>query len=203
MKVEIYNNSRCIQFVFDGTPIGLNKQQIIAIEVLTNDKVKISTVEGASRQICINAADVAAPNRYANAIDLHAMLSDLWVKGLDCCNETKARMDKQLTELNNIRLLLVDIKEQLKPVPQTDVFAAPRVTDDSQPNILFSGYAATATAVSDPGWAIKQTISRNNQTVELWSNGSKALNSVWDDRYNVDYLPLAVPKVVTATTATT
>ncbi|GAA4468461.1 hypothetical protein GCM10023093_26090 [Nemorincola caseinilytica] len=203
MKVEIYNNSRCIQFVFDGTPIALNKQQIIAIEVLTNDKVKISTVEGASRQIYISAADVAAPNRFANAIDLHAMLSDLWVKGLDCCNETKARMDKQLIELNNIRLLLGDIKEQLKPAPQTDVFAAPRITDDSQPNILFSGFAATATAASDPGWAIKQTISQNNQIIELWSNGSKALASVWSDRYNVNYLPLATPKIVsTAATST-
>lgn len=195
MTVEIYNNSRCIKLVLDNRLVAINKQQIKTMNTIDGDKVEIDIGEGPLKQIYIRASEVTIPNTFANSTDLLNYFVDLWVKGLDCCNDTKAKMDEQTARLGDIKMLLQDIKAELAPVqpppPPPDIFAAPRLTDETQPGIVYNGYAVLGTQTDAAAWAIKQTINQNGNAIELWSNGNKVLDNVWDNRHNINYLPLA------------
>ena len=194
MKVEIYNNSRCIKLVLDNRLVAINKQQIKTMNTIDGDKVEIDIGEGPMKLIYIRSSEVTIPNAFASATDLLNYFVDLWVKGLDCCNDTKAKMDEQTARLGDIKTLLQDIKAELKPVqppPPPDIFTTPLQVDNTQPGIVYNGYAAQGTQTDAVAWAIKQTINQNGNAIELWSNGNKLLNNVWVNRANINYLPLA------------
>jgi hypothetical protein len=193
MQTEIYSNSRCIKIVLDGRLVAVNKQQIKTMNTLDGDKVQIDIGEGPLKQIYLRASEVTIPSTFASSAELLDTLVDFWVKGLDCCADTKAKMDRQITELVNINAVLLDIRAGLNPVsPPADIFAAPLQTDNEQPGVVYEGFAAQGTTLESAGWAIRQTVNQNNQTVQLWSNGTKSLDNIWIDRANISYLPLIV-----------
>jgi len=71
--------------------------------------------------------------------------------------------------------------------------------DESVPMVVYNGFAVSATpagpATLDPVWAIQRvTASRGGAYTYEWANGNQQFTNIWDDRYNLNYLPLvAVP----------
>lgn len=60
---------------------------------------------------------------------------------------------------------------------------------DGSGNMIYTGWAQTGTASSDPNWRImQQTFNGTNQMTDIkWPNGSTSYNFIWDSRSSYSY----------------
>ena len=61
--------------------------------------------------------------------------------------------------------------------------------DESQPYIIYKGYAAPNANTADAVWAIQKISRINNEIIYEWADGNDFYDNVWDNRFVVQYFP--------------
>ena len=184
----VYNDGACIKIAFNGNVIQVNKCQIKTIDTIRNDIVRIDIGEGPLKNIYIRLPDVIFPESFRGVIALRDYIKDLMIQN---GFSTEAKQDAEITELQQIRTVLLDIKTVFQngggggglPIKQ------PLREDESQPNVVYKGYAVANANTRDTAWAIQKISRIDNQIIYEWADGDENYDNIWDNRYELQYFP--------------
>ena len=186
----IYNDGACIKIVSNGNIIQVNKSQIKTIDTVRNDMVRLDIGEGALKNIYIRLSEVAYPTGLSNVIDLRN-----YIKGLMIQNgfATEAKQDNAIAELKLIKDVLSSIKLVLQTTSNTAnnaITKLPLREDDTDPSILYKGFAQPNAATNQSSWAIQKISRIEKQIIYEWADGNELYDNVWVARYDLKYYPL-------------
>lgn len=174
--IQISDAGSSLKITTNGTDIrNIQKQSIKEISVIKSNIIKIDIGAGALNNIFLPFADIVFPVQ-ANAEDLKDFIIANFLKdsnaiGIDQFNK--------LTEISTI----VD-----KVRMEVELLDEPLVYDDTNPNVIYKGYAVPSSSVANPVWAIQKTMQTPMQTITVWADGDKNFDNVWNDRMTLIYL---------------
>ena len=123
--------------------------------------------------------------------------------GMDALNQTSTTQSEQLdgikqevinsgksqtTLLTSIAQVLGQINQSLAAANNN--LSQPVRVDESVPMVVYNGFAgAVGAATTDPVWAIQRITRNGDMYIYEWANGNKQYTNIWDNRYNLNYLP--------------
>lgn len=94
----------------------------------------------------------------------------------------------QATVLNSVAQTLGQINQALATALNN--ISQPVRVDESVPMVVYNGFANSGgAATADPVWAIQRITRNGDMYIYEWANGNKQYASIWDNRYNLNYLP--------------
>jgi len=167
---EIYDAGASLKVVNGSDVRYIMKQNIREVSVIKGTILKIDIGGGALNNIFIAFADITFPI-LANAAQVRDLINNTYLGQLD----GGASMSSLTAITDKIRV-------------EVELLSSPLVRDDSNPNTIYEGYAAPATAINAAAWAIKRITQSGSQTVSQWANGNKNFVNVWNDRATLTYL---------------
>jgi hypothetical protein len=178
MATEIYNEGPCFRIVKNGQEFLVTKVQIKRIDTLRENLVRIDNGEGALKHIYLDINDVTVPNTFKDVIALRDVLLN-WLKQSGVAKEVK--QDTQIDELILIRKALQNLSLSSNNIME------PLREDESQPNIIYKGYAAPDAQTYDAVWAIVRITRIKDEIIYEWADGDQNYDNIWDERYNINY----------------
>jgi hypothetical protein len=175
MSIQINNNPTTVTIVNGANSRTINKNLIREVSILKNTTLKIDIGGGALRNIFLPIADITVPD-HADAADL-----------LDKANQMLVPQDVAI--LNNIGAIAQDVDDiQLKLAGLLPAnLQQPILVDDSNPNVIYSGYAVIGSKANENKWAIMRTVLENDVQHNQWVNNHQLANYVWDSRLDYQY----------------
>ena len=183
----IYNDGACIRILVNKNTFEINKCQIKTIDTMRNDVVRLDIGEGALKNIYIRLADITFPQVFTNVEELRDYIKSLMT--LDGFS-TESKQDITILELQQIKLVLQNIKLAFQENTGASVSAKlPLREDESQPNIVYKGYAAAKVETTEAKWAIQKISRIDNQIIYEWADGDENFDNVWENRLTLLYFP--------------
>lgn len=181
MATEITNNGASLKIVVDAAaPRYIMKNQIREIEVVRDTIIKIDIGQGALYNVFIDQATVDSPT--STSVDdlrdqIMAMLQNTGTAGA-------ATESNQLNELGQLKTLQASVSSLTDKVTSLDnkLFYEPALVDESNPNVVYEGYATPGSKTSDPVWAILMVTNKKGMLSYQWANGNKGFTNIWDNR---------------------
>jgi hypothetical protein len=96
--------------------------------------------------------------------------------------------NSQTTLLTSMAQVLGQINQSLAAANNN--LSQPVRVDESVPMVVYNGFAgAVGAATTDPVWAIQRITRNGDMYIYEWANGNKQYTNIWDNRYNLNYLP--------------
>jgi hypothetical protein len=174
----IYDSGACIKIVLNGNSFYINKAQIKTIDIIRNDSIRIDIGEGALKNVYVKLADVQYPQDMANAAAIRDYIVGLMVQNALVKDPIFAEFFTKLIE-------------QIKSVFSYTQSGGriPLREDESQPYIIYKGYAAPNANTTDAVWAIQKITRINDEIIYEWADGNDFYDNVWDNRFVVQYFP--------------
>jgi hypothetical protein len=174
----IYDSSACIKILLNGNSFYINKAQIKTIDTIRNDTVRIDIGEGALKNVYVKLADVQYPQGLADAAAVRDYIIGLMVQSALVKDPIFADFFTKLIE-------------QIKSVFSYTQSGGriPLREDESQPYIIYKGYAAPNANTADAVWAIQKITRINDEIIYEWADGNDFYDNVWDNRFVVQYFP--------------
>jgi hypothetical protein len=182
MATEIYNEGPCFRIIKNGQEFLITKVQIKRIDTLKGNLVRIDIGEGALRHVYLDITDVAVPNRFEDVITFRDVLLG-WMKQSGIAKEVK--QDTEIDELRLIRQAIERLNGGINP--QSSTIMEPLREDESQPNIVYKGYAAPNAFTYEAIWAIVRISKIEDQIIYEWADGDQNYDNVWESRYELNY----------------
>ena len=183
----VYNDGACIKIAFNGNVIQINKAQIKTIDTIRNDTVRIDIGEGPLKNIYVRLSDVIFPESFKDVITLRNYINDLLIQN---GFSTEAKQDAEINELQQIRQALLDIKVVFQNSGGSGGgIKQPLREDESQPNVIYKGYAVPNANTRDEVWAILKISRIDSQIIYEWADGDENYDNIWDNRYEIRYFP--------------
>lgn len=184
MPIEISNNGASLKIKNGAQVRHIMKHQIVEIEIVKTNILKIDIGKGALYNVYIPHPEVilpalATPEELKDAVN--AML-DASVAG----NATEARQVEQLTKLNDLNLNINTLKQSLQNV-DNKLFFEPAFVDESNPNTIYKGYAVPGALAGDAVWAIQKVVVAGDVCTYLWADGNRNFDNVWESRTTLTY----------------
>ena len=103
---------------------------------------------------------------------------------------TEAKQDVEITELQQIKQVLQNIKVVLQSGSGTGGgVKQPLREDESQPNVVYKGYAVPNANTRDAVWAILKISRMDSEIIYEWADGNENYDNIWDNRYEIQYFP--------------
>ncbi|MFN8291015.1 MAG: hypothetical protein U0U70_12230 [Chitinophagaceae bacterium] len=186
MATEIFNDGASLRILNKGSVILVSKLQIKTIETIRNDVVRLDIGEGALKNIYIKFADVTTPAGLADAGQLRDAINAMLLSNV-AGGATEIKQDTEIGILNGILGALTDLKVIINAGGVGGGIRQPIRIDESNPNVIYNGFAAVGSLPSAAVWAI-QRVTRDKDIITYeWADGNELYNKVWDDRYLLDY----------------
>ena len=182
----VYNDGACIKIVFKGNVIQINKAQIKTIDTIRNDTVRIDIGEGPLKNVYVRLSDVIFPEGLRDVVALRNYIKDLLIQN---GFSTEAKQDAEINELQQVKQVLLDIKVAFQNSGGAGAVKQPLREDESQPNVVYKGYAVPNAKASQPLWAIQKISRVDNQIIYEWADGDENYDNIWDNRYELQYFP--------------
>ena len=182
----VYNDGACIKVAFNGNVIQINKAQIKTIDTIRNDTVRIDIGEGPLKNVYVRLSDVIFPEGFRDVIALRNYIKDLLIQN---GFSTEAKQDAEINELQQVKQVLLDIKVAFQNSGGAGGVKQPLREDESQPNVVYKGYAVPNARTSDALWAIQKISRVDNQIIYEWADGDENYDNIWDNRYELQYFP--------------
>ena len=66
-------------------------------------------------------------------------------------------------------------------------FFEPTLVDESNPHVIYKGYALPPANIENATWAIQKITDTSNVLSYQWANGNKNFTNVWNDRLTLNY----------------
>jgi hypothetical protein len=187
MAIEITNNGASIKINQDGVLFrNIMKNKIIEIVVIKDNIIKIDIGKGALYNVFIPFMNVtipvtSSPENLKDAIN--SMLTSTVSVG-------SATEEKQLIEIQSLEVLNATA-DSIKTVMETldsKLFFEPILIDESNPNLIYKGFAPPASNTKDAVWAIQRISTNNNICSYQWALGNKNFVHEWSKRETIEYL---------------
>lgn len=186
----IYNEGACIRISFNKNLLFVNKSQIKTVDTIRTDVVRLDIGEGALKNIYIRLSEV----NYPHAFDTVEALSG-YIKELLITNgfSTEAKQDVEIVELQQIKEVLQSMKNILQNNDGNGSVETsakvPLREDESEPKMVYKGYATANARPSDKLWAIQRISRLNNEIIYEWADGDENYDNNWEERYSISYFP--------------
>jgi len=183
MAVQIFNDRACLRIINNGNVILVNKTQIKTVDTIGNAVVRLDIGEGALKNIYIKLAEVDNPGGLNDVNQLRDYIKNLLIQE-SWATETK--QDTEIDLLSQIRQVLTDIRGSSMGNVSTK---EPLRIDESQPNVVFKGWALPNANVEEAAWAIQKISRIDNEIIHEWADGDENYDNVWATRYELKYFP--------------
>lgn len=179
MATEIVNNGASLKITADGAPRFIMKAQIREVEIVHDSIIKIDIGQGALNNVFLDQATVDVPT--STSVDdlrdqIMAMLQSS-VAGL----ATEQHQIEQIGQVNNLSQMVKDVQSKIGSV-DSKLLPEPLLIDESNPNVVYKGYAAPGVKTSDAVWAIEKITFKKGVLSNQWAAGNKNFDKVWDGR---------------------
>lgn len=173
--IQISNTSTHLVINNAGNIRQLLKQNVREVSILGNNTLKLDIGGGALRNIFLPIADITAPvfdnpETLVNAVN--ALLTPPEIAITDNLHQLQNTITEMEGQIAN--LLPASMQE-------------PLYVDESNPNVIYSGFAPQGSSVSEPVWAIMRTTIHGDIIQNEWAGGTQQMNSVWDNRRELEY----------------
>jgi hypothetical protein len=189
MATEIYNDGASIRIVNDGNVILVSKLQIKTIDTIRNDVVRIDIGEGALKNIYLKYAEVSVPKGIPDVNKLRDELNTM-LQSTVGGGATENKQDTEIKILSEILRTLIEIGTKLTG---SGGVRQPIRIDESNPNVVYNGFAAAGAIVTDAVWAIQRVTREKDIIIYEWADGDELYDNIWDNRYALNYLPIDPP----------
>lgn len=185
MAIEISNNGASLK-IKNGTQIrNIMKNQIIEIVVVKTNIIKIDIGKGALYNIFIPFADVTVPI----AVDpelLKDAISDMLATTSIAGNATEAKQIEEINKLNTLNATISQIQNSVSTL-DSKIFFEPVLVDESNPNIIYKGFASPAANAQEAVWAIQRISNTGDVCSYQWAAGKKNFDNIWNNRTDLLY----------------
>lgn len=191
----VYNDGACITIVTRGNETQVTKAQIKTIDIVKNDTIRIDIGEGALKNIYLRFDEVVYPTLFIDVFSLKEYIRDLLIQS---GFSTESKQDTTIFELQQIKIVLENMNKTLQAggTGGTGTPTKPPMREDeSQPGIVYKGYALPNASTADPLWAIQKISRVDNQIIYEWANGNENYENIWDNRYALSYFPSGFSQV--------
>jgi hypothetical protein len=185
MAFQIFNDGACIRIENGTKTLLVTKEQVKTIDTVQNNIVRIDIGEGALKNIFINYQDVTSPvvnsgNELREVIN-SMLLSDQYDGG----DATEATQITILQEIQNIKGVTTNLLQNQYQPDFTKL--DPIFVDESNPNVIYKGWARTYSSGSAAAWAIQRISRINDIIIYEWADGEQYYTKVWDNRLALTY----------------
>lgn len=191
----VYNEGACIRIVTRGNETLVTKAQIKTIDIVKNDTIRIDIGEGPLKNIYLRFDEVVYPTNFNEAFSLKDYIRDLLIQS---GFSTESKQDTTIIELQQIKIVLENMNKTLQAGGTGGTGTPtklPMREDESQPGIVYKGYALPNARTGDPLWAIQKISRIDNQIIYEWANGNENYENIWDNRYALSYFPSGFSQV--------
>lgn len=181
--MEISNNGASLKIVNGTNTVNVIKANILFVEVIKNNIIKIDIGAGPLHNFFVPFPDVTLPVT-ANPEALRDAILEMLLTGTGSTgNATEANQLAEIAALNNVLTTLNSINIGVSD----KTFEEPLLLDDGQPHLIYKGYAAIGSRPNQPVWAIQKIEHLSGTDVVSWANGNKNFTNVWNDREGLTY----------------
>lgn len=179
MATEIGNNGASLKIVTDGVPRFILKNQIREVEIVRDTIIKIDLGLGALNNIYVDQLEVTAPVS-AGVEDLRDQIIAMFQTSLDGV-ATEANQKKEIEIISGFAVGLKEMGAKVNSL-EDKTFYDPSLVDESNPNVVYNGFAAPGAKTSDPVWAVQKVTKVKGVFTYQWAAGTKAFDKIWDER---------------------
>lgn len=185
MAIEITNNGASLKIKNELQTRNIMKSQIIEIVVIKTNIIKIDIGKGALYNIFIPYADVTVPVT-ANPEALKDAINDLLAASGVAGSATEAHQVEELGKLNVLNEQVATIKNAVSTL-DNKIFFEPVLIDESNPNIIYKGFASPAANTGEAVWAIQRISNTGDVCAYQWADGNKNFDNIWNKRTDLLY----------------
>lgn len=186
----ITDNGASIKLTIGTQVRSITKSQIVEVDVIKTNILKIDIRMGALYNIYIPFADVTSPataSPEALRDTIISYLATATSTGNGTINvATEAKQNAEIEALAAMRTELLNMKGLLIGLDDK-ILAEPLLVDEGGINIVYKGYAVVGTSISDSAWAIQKIERQGDINITKWANGNKKLENRWDVREELKY----------------
>lgn len=185
MGTEITNNGASLKINIAGQIRNIMKSQIQEIVIVKTNILKIDIGKGALYNVFIPYADVTAPVA-ENPEALKDAINDMMNTGMAAGTATEAKQVLELEKLSALNTTADTIKNAVSAL-DSKIFFEPVLVDESNPNVIYKGFASPAAKTDEPVWAIQKISNTGDMCAYQWANGRKSFDNIWSKRTDLSY----------------
>ncbi|MEO6301579.1 MAG: hypothetical protein ABIP51_00275 [Bacteroidia bacterium] len=185
MTTQIINAGASLKIINDGVSKFVMKAQIREVDIVRDTIIRLDIGEGALYNVFVNQLEVTVPvsTSVENLRDqILEMLQSSSAAGL----ATEAKQIEQLAELQNVKTSVNDLKDKVT-LAGDKITPAPTIVDETNPNLIYNGFAVLGAPRNEPIWAIQKVTNTNGTLTYQWAGGNKNFDKVWDNRKTLLY----------------
>lgn len=185
MATEISNNGASLKIKNGAQVRDIMKHQIQEIVIVKTNTIKIDIGKGALYNVFIPFADVTVP-LVADVDALREAINEMLTTTSVAGNATEAKQIEEIAKLNILNDAINNIKNSVSTL-DSKIFFEPVLVDESNPNIIYKGFASPAAKVEDAVWAIQKISNTGDVCAYQWADGNKNFDNVWNNRAALSY----------------
>jgi hypothetical protein len=185
MTTQIINTGASLKIINDGISKFVMKAQIREVDIVRDSIIRLDIGEGALYNVFIDQTVVTVPPSIG-VEDLRDkildMLQSISASGL----ATEAKQIEQLTELQNVKTSVNELTNKVN-IASDKIVPAPTIVDETNPNLIYNGFASLSASTREPVWAIQKVTNSFGILTYQWASGNKNYDKVWDNRKALVY----------------
>ena len=197
MSYQLFNDANCIRIQQtlannETKALMVSKEQIRTIDIVKTKFVRIDIGEGPLKNIFLNYQEVTFPT-VNSAGDLRDHINALMKSEIyDGDAPKEATLEEVAGRLGGIETILRDIQKKGENVPKLE----PIFIDESNPNVIYKGWARVVGIGSEPIWAIQKISQVDDIISHEWADGNQEYDNIWDNRLQLSYAAFLVDSIV-------
>ncbi len=185
MAIEITNNGASLKIKNGALIRNIMKNQILEIVVVKTNIIKIDNGKGVLYNLFIPYADVTIPVT-ADPEALKDAINDMMAVSVIVGNATEAKQIEEIVKLNNLNTTVSQIQTSVSTL-DSKIFFEPVLIDESNPNIIYKGFASPSANLQDAVWAIQKISNTGDVCSYQWADGNKNFDNIWNNRLSLLY----------------
>lgn len=183
--ITITNNGASLKITIGNVVRHIMKAQIIEITVVKTSIIKIDIGKGALYNIFLPYADVVTPAAESPEA-LRDAINEMLAASIATGTATEAKQIEEINKLHAINEQIGAIKTSVSTL-DSKIFFEPVLIDESNPNVIYKGFASPAAKQDEAVWAIQKITNKGEVCSYQWADGNKNFDNIWNDRATLSY----------------
>lgn len=183
--MEIINNGASLKIISGSNIRLIYKTQIREISVIKTNIIKVDLGLGALHNVFINYPDVTNPVT-ADPDALRDAINVMLINAATAGGATEQKQIDGITELQSIKTSVNALGSKIDQL-NDKLFMEPLQIDESNPQVIYRGFALPGALTSAAAWAIQRATINGDVTIYQWAAGTKNFDKVWDNRATLTY----------------
>ncbi len=185
MPTQIINDGASLKIV-NGTLVrNIVKSQIREISVVKTNIIKIDIGKGALYNVFFAYADVTVPVA-ADPETLKEAVIAMLSTGAAGGAATEANQLDQTAKILALTDAVNNIKASMLSL-DSKTFFEPVQVDESNPQVIYKGFANPGALATDAVWAIQRVSINGDICTYQWAGGNKNFSNIWNNRTALVY----------------